>query len=269
MPLPAARGWTQELEAGLEWRWSETTRSFAGEEFHKNIVVAAPLSAGWRGWRADKLGAWSLSADATLGVDWPLGHVTREAYQAKREGATPGWIALQASAARDWALPGDFRAKQRVWGQWSPDRLADAGKFNLGGSRSVRGYRESEVSGDGGLGWTAELLSPSLLRWPKPSITNEAEAEAARAAEEDVWRLWRPFGLRLAAFYDGGWVYQSAPCPEHERASTGLSGAGFGLRLEYGPWVSVRADYAWRLRYTDAAGDDRRGYGYLSANVSF
>jgi len=167
-------------------------------------------------------------------------------------------------------MPGDFRINPRVWGQWSPNRLPDAGKFNLGGGRSIRGYRESEVAGDGGFAYSVEVLSPSFVRLPSLPQSGEA-GETAGNATEDTWRALRPLDVRMAAFYDAGLAYQSGPRPSHApRRTTGLAGAGFGLRLQYAPWLSVSADYAWRLRDTGVIVNDRvRGYGYLTINASF
>jgi hemolysin activation/secretion protein len=46
---------------------------------------------------------------------------------------------------------------------YSPERLADSEKFALGGPGSVRGYRSSEVRGDGGILATAEGRHPFQL----------------------------------------------------------------------------------------------------------
>jgi len=267
-PLPRARGWNHEIELGAEWRRSDSAHSFAGFVYNRNAAAAAPLSAGWRGQRPDRRGQWSVSFDATAGLGWPLPSLDRAAYEAKREGAGPRWLALRGSVSRDADLPGGFRAQGRVWGQWSPDRLLDAGQFSLGGMRSVRGYREGEVSGDSGLGLSAELLSPPLPRWPPPSAAADP-AETGRQ-ETDPWRKARPLGLRAAAFADAGRVYRTAPRPPYENRQTSLAGAGLGLRLEYRPQAVVRADYGWRLRDTGVPADDQAGgYGYLSVQLAF
>ena len=56
--------------------------------------------------------------------------------------------------ARDWDAFG------RVVLAYSPDPLPDSEKFSLGGPGSVRGYRQSEVRGDGGTLLTAEVRHP-------------------------------------------------------------------------------------------------------------
>ena len=275
MPLPTARGWRQEIEFGVEPRFSVKTNRFGGHLFDGHYISGMPLSAGWRGWRPDERGVWNLSANVQVGNSLPWGHIlpwerrykdyVQNVYDWAREGAKPNWVALRASVARDWTLPAGFGLRQRVWGQWTPDRLTDPWQFNLGGMHSVRGYREGEVSGDSGVGASMELLSPPLIRFPMPPGSDETED-----AVDDAWRMLRPLGLRAAAFMDAGWMHRTGPRPVFEDRWTKMAGAGFGLRLDYRPNVSVRLDYAWRLRNTGIAADDRaRGFGYLSTQVSF
>ncbi|MCC8165366.1 MAG: hypothetical protein LIQ31_04260 [Planctomycetes bacterium] len=267
VPLPEWQGVTHSLEAGWEWRRSHARNDFSGVTFFDNVYVSAPLSLGWRGRRADARGVTGLSAELVVGPGGYFGNMDKTAYDFNRPGAKRHWLAVRPELRRDWRLPLDFLASQRLWAQWSPHRLADAGQFYLGGNRNVRGYRESEVSGDKGFGVSLEVQTPSLWKHMLPcsmvkaSPTDDSEGRARTGVTPD---------LRLAAFWDWGVVKRNGPLEAYERNKTVMNGAGLGLRFGWGEWVNVQADYAWRLRDTGIAGDDRKdGFWHVAASIGF
>lgn len=209
----------------------------------------------------------ALSFGVSVGPGKYLGNMERSAYDANRRGAKQQWLSVQPEIRRDWRLPGYFLASQRVWGQWSPDRLADAGQFFLGGNRTIRGYRESEVSGDKGMGVSLEVLSPSLVTLMErigacaPAAQIKDRSEPSRFVRPDV---------RLASFWDWGVVKRNGSLESYERKSTVMNGAGFGLRVRWGEWAHAQIDYAWRLRDTGVRKDDRKnGFLHASVNLGF
>lgn len=61
------------------------------------------------------------------------------------------------------ALPGGSLINARLDFQWSPENyLPSARQFYLGGMNSVRGYKESVISGDSGLNYSLEYAMPVI-----------------------------------------------------------------------------------------------------------
>lgn len=256
IPLPEWKGWTHEVEAGVEWRRSESTQYFVGMEYDARSYDAAPLSLGWSGQRPDAMGGTSLFAQVRWSPgDWLGSRMDRQTYERNRLATDAGWTSFEWDVRRDWRLPKDFMIVQHFWGQAADSRLPSVGQFYLGGNRSIRGYRESEWSGDAGIGISMEAYSPAL-RLPKAKNAQEADD--------------RPrFSARLLGFWDWGQVYNRKPLEVGERESLTMSGAGAGIRLSYGQWVDVRVDYGWRLRDTGDPRDDVRGRLHAVVRVSF
>ncbi|MCL2000851.1 MAG: BamA/TamA family outer membrane protein, partial [Planctomycetes bacterium] len=266
VPLPEFMGWSHEASLGWEWRRFEGQYYIAGIPWDDGSKAdMAPFSLAWRGWRPDRFGLTSLSGKATWNPgDYLGGRMNRAAYAGHRAGADPGFTTFSWEARRDWRLPADFRLQNRVWGQFSGDRLVDPARFFLGGNRSIRGYRESELGGDGGWGVTMELLSPAL-KGPSLACRDSTSPAASSTASADP----RP-EARLAAFWDWGQVYRNHPREMWEGKRMTGAGAGIGLRANMGPWAEARVDYGWRLRDTGIPEDDKvRGYLHVSVHLRF
>ena len=111
-------------------------------------------------------------------------------------------------------------------GMYSTDRLPSSQRISLGGEGSVRGYEQSEYSGDKGIYGTLEFRLPVWrpdCEWMSP------------VAHYGV--------LQLAAFIDSGYVsVNDANVSEIKSAS--LSGAGLGLRFQLAPYMIMKVDWA-------------------------
>jgi hemolysin activation/secretion protein len=90
---------------------------------------------------------------------------------------------------------------------------------------SVRGYRESEASGDNALHGVLELQGPDML---KKLGSNER------------------FSLIPYIFYDGAGLWILEPLAGQARV-TGLEGTGFGLRGTMFGSFDYQADYGFAL----------------------
>jgi len=149
----------------------------------------------------------------------------------------------------------DLRAQQRLgsgalsWrlgGQAASHALVGPEQYSLGGADSVRGYDESEATGDhallGSMEWRVANLAPS---------------------DVPGWREITPL-----IFIDAGRVFTTdAPAGQLTRQS--LSGAGFGLRWSGGDTSGSTEgglDFAWPLRAsTNAAKYDLHLHARLAA----
>jgi hemolysin activation/secretion protein len=107
--------------------------------------------------------------------------------------------------------------------QLSADPLLPLEKFSMGGSNSVRGYRENELVRDNGVFSSLEFRMP-VFRMPLSVIGN---------TREDGW-------VQLAPFIDWGWsgnTDTTTPDPET------ISSAGIGIRWD--PSSALHAEIYW------------------------
>ena len=105
----------------------------------------------------------------------------------------------------------------RVNGQYSPNDLFAAEQMQLGGPYTLRGYQPAELIGDYGVSGTVEY------RTPIPFL-------------DKIWP-WLDDRLRLAVFYDWGWIdtHKMYDYPENF-----LHSAGFGAYFTVTDWLAAQ-----------------------------
>ncbi len=104
---------------------------------------------------------------------------------------------------------GDWHAFARISGQYADSHLVSNEQFAMGGLTSARGYYQSEVVGDRGVGSTLELRAPSL------------------ATRIGTW----VDDLQFYAFGDAGVVSIINPLPDTESVFR-VASVGGGVRLK-------------------------------------
>lgn len=153
-------------------------------------------------------------------------------YTANRVGADNNWNKFSGGGNFRWTLPGDFQLRGSASGQYSRQPLIPGEQFGIGGSRSVRGYEEREVTGDFGIQGSIEAWSPPLI------------ADA-----------------RIVLFADTGEVRRHSP---HSAADDrqAISGAGLGIRWNWKGYVDISCDvaHAFNDAVTTEASDTRFFY---------
>jgi hemolysin activation/secretion protein len=77
-------------------------------------------------------------------------------FQNRRVLGNAGYVAWKFDASLDQTLSRRWGAYGHIAGQWTYDPLIPNEQFITGGAQSVRGYRESEISGDRGANATLE-----------------------------------------------------------------------------------------------------------------
>jgi hypothetical protein len=128
--------------------------------------------------------------------------------------------------------------------------------FTLGGSTTVRGYKEDTFLGRGIAYLQSELWIPFVRPLEGRPVGPEEIADPTRVPFES--RLAR--AIKGAVFVDGGEVWQS---PGLEQAS--IYGAGMGLRLVVpGEPLVVRIDYAWGF-----GPHGGNAYPYIALGIGF
>ncbi|MGR8918908.1 MAG: ShlB/FhaC/HecB family hemolysin secretion/activation protein [Gammaproteobacteria bacterium] len=211
--------YNHSLSLAIDDRLFENDTTFSAQRIGVD-VRSRPLTLGYSGrFESGQVRrSFQLSYVANTGGG---NHNTDLAYELNRANAEERWFALRINAEADQPLPRDFRLHVRLSGQHSPDLLISGEQFGLGGTYSVRGFEEREMSGDSGLFASAEVYTPAL-----------------------------PWGVQLLAFVDGGMLSFG----DDDRTgldSEALLSAGLGLRWYWRRYVGLSLDAAYVIEGND------------------
>jgi hemolysin activation/secretion protein len=141
------------------------------------------------------------------------------------------------------ALPADWQMRVAMNGQYTREMLVTGEQFGLGGTDSVRGFFEREITNDLGYRGTVELYTPDFGGWTGIS--------AARS--------------RGLVFFDWGGVRRNKPGPAEPHA-THVWSSGVGLRFSRGTNLALRVDVAI---VGGEGGVQTRGASRVHASVSY
>jgi hemolysin activation/secretion protein len=152
---------------------------------------------------------------------------------ASRFDADGSFTTMQFTASRLQAITDRWGLYLLTSAQYAFDRVLSDEEFDVGGIDFGRGYNPKELSGDDGIGLTAEL------QYTKPS-------------QRDWLERWQAF-----AFYDFGYVRQQANdlLPS---ASASLASAGAGVRTWFAHDLSLELQVAQPLTRNSQRADDTR-----------
>lgn len=233
VPLPAVGDYSQTLSLGLDYKDFEETNGMGGAESTTPISYL-PASAAYNGLLRDDSGTTAFNAAVNVSF---RGLVSEESkFENKRYKARSNYIFMTAGAERNQKLPWDFTLLARLDGQIADQPLISNEQYIAGGVESVRGYRESEASGDQGVHGVVELAAADLL---------------GKSGKE---------GYRLTPylFYDYAQVWLKEPLPG-QTDDINLQGAGIGLRGLLFNAIDYQTDLGFALRDTSqtTAGDVR------------
>jgi hemolysin activation/secretion protein len=218
-PLPAVDGYFHSLSLGLDYKDFGQTVVF-GSSFDTPISYM-PLSASYTGTWQEAKSTTQLTTGATFGL---RGLSSDEAeFESKRAGAKSNFFVAKAELQRTQALPKGFEGFAKVDGQFSGSPLISNEQYLAGGVDTVRGYLESEASGDQALHSTLEIRTPSLVQ--------------DNAFLKD---------FKLTAFYDVAKIRIVDPAVGQDKKSI-LAGVGFGARIKALKNFNANFDFAWPL----------------------
>lgn len=208
-------------------------------------VTVQPLTLEWAMQRGGATnGGLNVSVTHNLGLGGRHGDPAD--FEAVRTGAKQRYTVLRGGAYLSMPVLEDWTLSMRANLQFAADPLVPGEQFGIGGSATVRGYEEREITGDSGLSAAVELIGP---RW-----------EGSFGAQK--------IDLRLLAFADAGSVrnQNDAAC-SGTRARCNLGSLGLGARLGTGP-VQTRLSVGQALEdgATTKRGDWRT---HFSMSASF
>ena len=171
--------------------------------------------SGLYGMTDDSYGRWI----GNLGIDFGMGG--------------DGHGAIQDTTF--FKLTGGVTRVQRLWGRsagivranamYSPNKLFAAEQFQLGGPYTLRGYQPAELVGDYGVSGTVEY------RFPIPFLNKIAPKIDER--------------IRLAAFYDFGWIGENGDVYNYPREF--LQSVGFGTYITFADWLTTQIGVGFPL----------------------
>jgi hemolysin activation/secretion protein len=227
----AKRGnYESKLLYGVDYKAFKNSVVLLGQELGNDVSVH-PLSVGY-------LGTWTQQQSetgfsATLLRNIPGGsRGKQEDFTRARVGAKDDYTILRLGASYSRVLPADWQVRALLNGQLTSDALVPGEQFGIGGSSSVRGFNEREVSNDVGAGANLEFYTPNLCG--------------------GNWQC------RALAFYDTAWVKRRHALPG-ELESTTIGSAGLGLRVLLSSYVNLQLDYGHvtKAGATGRDGDNR------------
>ena len=208
LPLPPYERYSHNLTLGLDYKDFEESTELDAEETLDTPVTYLPLSISYNSNLPHGQGLTSFS----LGLNMAFRHLVTdlEEFKDKRSGARGSYIYATLGVERHQRLPKETRLFAKIDGQIADQPLVSNEQYTAGGMESVRGYKESEESGDDAVHWTLELWNEKL----SPAISFNEEKELK---------------LEPYLFYDGVYLRTIDPLPGQDEGID-LHGAGLGLR---------------------------------------
>ena len=172
-----------------------------------------PITLGYNARVESDKAVWGYSADIALNVPGGSGNDLAAYRTEDPRISTAQWRAVRGAANYATGVAAGWTLSLRGQVQFSPDALIAGEQFGLGGSTSVRGVGERPLSGDSGVLFSTEMLTPELIA-----------------------------GLRVLGFVDAGWLANNSANGRTKPASDSLSSLGLGLRYTVANY-SLTADF--------------------------
>jgi hemolysin activation/secretion protein len=227
IPLPAVGDYAHNLSLGMDYKDFEDNLSVEETEGSATKLQYLPLSFAYNSSMKDTFGVTQFSSGINMAI---RGLVTRqEEFQEKRYNSRGNYIYLTGGLERTQSLPYGLGLFGKVDGQISDQPLISNEQFIAGGLKSVRGYKETEATGDDGLHFTVEFLLPDVVGYTP-------------------WK--ERGGLTPYIFYDFAWVKLKEPLPGEDK-NTDLQGAGVGLRGAFTEHLDFELAWGMALAKTE------------------
>ena len=208
---------------GLDYKdFQETSGMLDVEAGDEAPVKYLPVSAAYSAQLVDGSGVTSFNAGLNLSFRGMVSD-PRE-FEQKRYRSRANYLTLTAGVERNQQLPGDFSLLVKVDGQVADQPLISNEQYVAGGVESVRGYKESEGSGDNAVHAGMELAAPDLVGSPRARLV--------------------PY-----LFLEGAGLWVKSPLPGQD-PRIGLMGTGLGVRGVLFGSLEYQADLGFALRDT-------------------
>ncbi len=204
------------LYTGYDFVNASTTWNPAGTKDYLSDYNLHVWRSGLYGMTDDSYGRWI----GNLGVDFGMGGSDKMGSDSDTT-----FFKLTANATRVQRLFARSMGVVRVGGQYSPNKLFAAEQMQMGGPYTLRGYQPAELIGDYGVTGTVEYRTPLPLL--------------------DKVCPWLDERLRLAVFYDWGWIGENGNTYAYTQSF--LHSVGFGTYLNLTDWVTAQVGIGFPL----------------------
>ncbi len=241
IPLQGVGDYSHTAVLGVDYKNFEETVGLIGAEGVKTPISYFPFSVAYSSSLRDDGGSTSFNAGLNMSFRGAVSDARQ--FEDKRYKARGNYITMTAGVERSQKLPGDFTLLAKMDGQLADQPLISNEQYSSGGVESVRGYHESEASGDNALHGVLELAAPDLLK---------------KVGKDR-------FSLTPYIFYDAAELWVKEPLPA-QQSLAGLSGAGFGMRGTLFGALDYQSDYGFALRDTNRT---KAGDSYLHFKVKW
>jgi hemolysin activation/secretion protein len=225
--LPEYRGWEPSLTLGAETTQLDNSIRFGSFTDIDSEVGLLPVYAKLSFHNRDRWGSTIGRIGVRHNFDGAVHHSDLENFQEFRQDSDPSFTSFQYGLERYQKLLKDWILHVGATAQYSQNRLIPGEQLRIGGGSTVRGYEQSEVSGDSAIILRTELQSPD---WPMllSRVLDKQEA------------------LKFVAFFDLGAGFASDPLPGDPRDES-VTGCGFGFRYQFMQHFLGSVDLGWPL----------------------
>ena len=248
IPLPIVYNLSHDVILGFDFKRTNNFLAYADNLVFNKFIDIFQLLLKYQGTKDDRLGVTSFE----FSVFYSPGGVTKNnktsKFQQEREGAKSNYVYLDLDVERITRLKRNFSWVVNFLGQLSFSKLILSEQLALGGSFTIRGYMENEVSGDSGFLLKNELRFPNIFS-KKPNFKRV---------------------LQFLAFVDYGLSVDVDKNLLSKNPKSLLS-IGPGVRYNMSTYLTFRFDYGFQLinvknRSFQNSGDSR---GHLSVIASY
>ena len=216
---------------------ANTSVNYTADPYTASSYLLHVWRSGLYGMTDDSYGRWI----GNLGIDFGMGGKSRVADSP----SDTTFFKVTAGATRVQRLWARSAGILRVNGQYSPDKLYAAEQMQLGGPYTLRGYQPAELIGDYGVTGTAEY------RFPIPFLNRIAPKLDER--------------IRLAAFYDFGWIGENGHIYNYPQSF--LQSVGFGTYITFADWLTAQIGVGFPLGKKHYSESDARFYFSVNGDL--
>lgn len=249
IPLAPQTGrFVHSLVLGFDFKQTNNDLAFGGQEVSSTHINVGQFMAGYNATYKTNQSSTALGIEGYYNPGSWVGNDSTADYQELRADAKSRYGYVRGTLTHTQRLPREFTGTAALTGQLATGNLIPTETFGLGGFGTVRGYDERIINADRAFIASAELHTPTLS--PLRSLG------VKKASDQ----------LQFLAFVDYGIAGNSKLLP-NEPGSEQLLSVGPGLRYAVGDWLTLRLDYGFALKKSDASSDDSRIH--LSAIISY
>lgn len=234
--------YTHKLTLGVDYKRSDNELIFNTARLSNTQTEVVQAMASYNVSKQSDYGVTSFGASVFASPGGMSGeNEDVDFIAAGADSADYQYARIKASHTHNLAL--EMTLQARLLAQLSSERLLGSEQLGLGGYNNVRGYDSREVNGDEGYFASLELRTKPF------ALSGILDDELL---------------VTFLGFTDYGNVSPETTRPGEDPHAE-LWSIGFGTRVNYSPYASLRFDYGWQMNDSGASslsrdGDNHRGH---------